>query len=66
MLKRPVTNKGSILLGELLAIRMALEFAQSEQRKRPFSWNNHIFRQSVSSLNSTLGWTQMLIIYLTP
>ena len=58
MLKLPVTYKGSILLGELLAIaaiRMALEFAQSEQRKRPFSWNNHIFRQSVSSLNSTLG-----------
>ena len=34
MLKRPVTNRGSILLGELVAILMALEFALSEQRKR--------------------------------
>ena len=30
MLKRPVTNRGSILLGELIAILMALEFAQIE------------------------------------
>ena len=34
MLKRPVTNRGSILLGELIAILMALEFAQSEHKKR--------------------------------
>ena len=33
-LKRPVTNRGSILLGELVAILMALEFAQIEYRKR--------------------------------
>ena len=29
-LKRPVTNRGSILLGELVAILRALEFAQIE------------------------------------
>ena len=34
MLKRPVTNRSFILLGELVAILMALEFAKSEQRKR--------------------------------
>ena len=33
-LKKPVTNRGSILLGELEAILMALEFAQSEHRNR--------------------------------
>ena len=33
-LKRPVTNRGSILLGELVAILMALEFAQIEYWKR--------------------------------
>ena len=32
-LKRPVTNRGSILLGELVAILMALEFAQIK-----YSW----------------------------
>ena len=36
MLKRPVTNRGSILLGELVAILMALEFAQIEKRKGQF------------------------------
>ena len=30
MLKRPVTKRGSILLGELIAILMELEFVQSE------------------------------------
>ena len=30
MLKRPVTNRGSILLGKLIAILMALEFAHIE------------------------------------
>ena len=30
MLKRPVTNRGSILVGELIAILMALEFVQFE------------------------------------
>ena len=33
-LKRPVTNRGSILLGELVAILMALEFARIEYMKR--------------------------------
>ena len=35
-LKRPVTNRGSILLGELVAILMALEFAQIKYRKGQF------------------------------
>ena len=33
-LKRLVTNRGSLLLGELIVILMALEFAQNEYRKR--------------------------------
>ena len=33
-LKRPVTNRGSILLREMVAILMVFEFAQSEHRKR--------------------------------
>ena len=40
-LKRPVTNRGSILLGELVVILMALEFAQIEYRTS--SWFNHFF-----------------------
>ena len=57
MLKRPVTNRGSILLGEITVILMALEFAQSKQRKR----KNHgitIFSDSQSAVGIlTLGWT---------
>ena len=34
MLRGPVTNRGSILLDELIAILMALEFAQGEHKKR--------------------------------
>ena len=57
MLKRPVTNRGSILLGELVAILMALEFAQSEQRKRQFHGIT-IFSDSQSAVGIlTLGWT---------
>ena len=57
MLKGPVTNRSSILLGELVAILMALAFAQSEQRKR----QNHgitIFSDSQSAIGTlTLDWT---------
>ena len=56
MLKRPVTNRGSILLGELVAILMALEFAQSEQRKRQIHGIT-IFSDSQSAVGIlTLGW----------
>ena len=56
-LKRPVTNRGSILLGELVAILMTLEFAQSEHRKRQIHGIT-IFSDSQSALGIlTLGWT---------
>ena len=57
MLKRPVTNRGSILLGELVAILMSLEFAQAEQRKRQIHGIT-IFSDSQSAVGIlTLGWT---------
>ena len=57
MLKRLVTNRGSLLLGELVAILMALEFAQSEQRKRQIHGIT-IFSDSQSAVGIlTLGWT---------
>ena len=56
MLKRPVTNRGSILLGELIAILMALEFAQSEHKKRQIHGIT-IFSDSQSAVGIlTLGW----------
>ena len=56
MLKRPVTNRGSILLGELIAILMALEFAQIEYRKRQL-YGITIFSDSQSAVGIlTLGW----------
>ena len=52
-----MTNRGSILLGELVAILMALEFAQSEQRKRQIHGIT-IFSDSQSAVGIlTLGWT---------
>ena len=42
-LKRPFTNRGSILLGELVAILKALEFAQIENRKRQLHEINFFF-----------------------
>ena len=56
MLKRPVTNRGSILLGELIATLMALEFAQIEYRKRQL-YGITIFSDSQSAVGIlTLGW----------
>ena len=56
-LKRPVTNRGSILLGALVEILMALEFAQSEHRKRQIH-GIIIFSDSQSAVGIlTLGWT---------
>ena len=56
MLKRPVTNRGSILLGELIAILMALEFAQIEYRKRQL-YGIAIFSDTQSAVGIlTLGW----------
>ena len=56
MLKRPVTNRGSILLGELIAIFMALEFAQSEHKKRQIHGIT-IFSDRQSAVGIlTLGW----------
>ena len=56
-MKRPVTNRGSILLGELVAILMALEFAQSEHRKRQIHGIT-IFSDCQSAVGIlTLGWT---------
>ena len=56
--KRPVTNRGSILLGELVAILMALEFAQIEYRKRQVHGIT-IFSDSQSQ-NSQLGFVKFL------
>ena len=56
-LKRLVTNSGSILLGELVAILMALEFAQIEYRKRQFH-SISIFYDIQSAVGMlTLGWS---------
>ena len=56
-LKRPVTNRGSILLGEVVAILMAFEFAQSEHRKRQIHGIT-IFSDCQSAVGIlTLGWT---------
>ena len=55
-LKRPVTNRSSILLGEVVAILMALEFPQSEHRKRQIHGIN-IFSDCQSADGIlTLGW----------
>ena len=56
-LKRPVTNRGSILVEEVVAILMALKFAQSEHRKRQIHGIT-IFSDSQSAVGIlTLGWT---------
>lgn len=56
-LKKPVTNRGSILLGELVAIHIALEFTLNEIKKRQVSGIT-IFSDSQSAIGIlTLGWT---------
>ena len=56
-LKRPVTNRGPILLGELVAILMALEFAQIDYRKRQVHGIT-IFSDSQSAVGIlSLGWS---------
>ena len=55
-LKKPVSKLASILLGELVAIEMALTFIQSEGRKRKVS-SVQIFCDSQSAVGLlTLGW----------
>ena len=56
-LTRPVTNRGSILLGELVAILMALKFAQIEYRKRQVHGIT-ILSDSQSAVGIlSLGWS---------
>ena len=55
-LKKPVSKLASILLGELVAIEVALTFIQSEGRKRKVS-SVQIFCDSQSAVGLlTLGW----------
>ena len=57
MLKRPVTNRGSILLGELIAILMELEFVQIEYTGKDNLYGITIFSDSQSAVGIlTLGW----------
>ena len=53
MLKRPVTNRGSILLGKLIAILMASEFAQIEYTGKD-NYMAVLYFQIVSSWNSDI------------
>lgn len=58
MLKQPVSNRGSILLGELVAIKMALEYIDRCKTQRGIRVNKaHIFSDSQSATGQlTLGW----------
>ncbi|MEW8548387.1 MAG: reverse transcriptase domain-containing protein [Candidatus Thiodiazotropha sp.] len=61
LLKRPVSSRGSILLGELVAIKMAINHVFntcSRNQGSPGNINSvHIFSDSQSAIgNLTLGW----------
>ena len=56
-LKKPVSKLASILLGELVAIEIALNFIQCEAKKKRLT-NVKIFSDSQSAVGLlTLGWT---------
>ncbi|MEW8548403.1 MAG: ribonuclease H family protein, partial [Candidatus Thiodiazotropha sp.] len=56
-LKKPVSRLASILLGELVAISIALSFIQGEMRKRQLA-GVKLFSDSQSAVGLlTLGWT---------
>lgn len=58
MLKHPASNRGSILLGELVAIKMALQYIDRCKTQRGIRVNKaHIFSDSQSAIGQlTLGW----------
>lgn len=58
MLKQPVTNRGSILLGETVAIKMALQYIYRDKTQRGAIIEKvHIFSDSQSAVGQiTLGW----------
>ena len=57
MLKQPVTNRGSILLGEMVAIKMALQYIVRCKAQGEGISKVHIFSDSQSAVGQlTLGW----------
>ena len=57
MLKQPVTNRGSILLGEMVAIKMALQYIVRCKARGEEISKVHIFSDSQSAVGQlTLGW----------
>ena len=58
LLKQPVSSKGSILLGEIVAIKMALQYLSRCKVQRNSDFQRiHIFSDSQSAVGQlTLGW----------
>ena len=57
MLKQPVTNRGSILLGEMVAIKMAPQYIVRCKARGEGISKVHIFSDSQSAVGQlTLGW----------
>ena len=59
MLKQPVTNRGSIRIGELVAIKMALQYIVNCKARGEGMSKVHIFSDSQSAVGQlTLGWEE--------
>ena len=58
LLKQPVSSRGSILLGEVVAIKMALQYLYRYKTQKPSGLRKvHIFSDSQSAVGQlTLGW----------